>query len=155
MSNAVLRWFVLGILLMMALSVIGMIAYARGPEHHRGDDDLGRLWLHQDGNCAVRGRVPQRVRHEVEQHALDLVRSAERNTVAGRFQPDALCVRLRGKGVPHLRRTGSRGENAAIVLPPPNSFAPPESDAFAAEPADAMYALTASPFEWVTCSAGR
>ena len=38
MSNAVLRWIALAILIMMALSVIGMIAYARGPEHHRGDD---------------------------------------------------------------------------------------------------------------------
>ena len=38
MSEAVAGWIALGLLLMMALSVIGMIAYARGPEHHRGDD---------------------------------------------------------------------------------------------------------------------
>jgi hypothetical protein len=38
MSNAVIRWIALGILLLLALSVIGLIAYARGPEHHRGDD---------------------------------------------------------------------------------------------------------------------
>ncbi len=38
MSNAVVRWIALGLLLMMMLSVIGLIAYARGPAHHHGDD---------------------------------------------------------------------------------------------------------------------
>ena len=38
MSNAVARWIALGLLLMLVLSMIGFVAYARGPEHHRGDD---------------------------------------------------------------------------------------------------------------------
>ena len=38
MSNAAARALALAILVMMALSVIGLIAYARGPEHHRGDE---------------------------------------------------------------------------------------------------------------------
>jgi hypothetical protein len=38
MSDAVARWIAWGLLLLLALSVIGLIAYARGPEHHRGDD---------------------------------------------------------------------------------------------------------------------
>jgi hypothetical protein len=37
-----------------------------------------------------------------------------------------------------LGSSGPRDENAAIVLPPPNSFEPPESDAFAPAPADVM-----------------
>ena len=37
MGNAA-RWLALLILLMLVLSMIGLIAYARGPEHHRGDD---------------------------------------------------------------------------------------------------------------------
>ena len=38
MSDTVVRWITLGILFVMVLSVIGLIAYARGPEHRRGDD---------------------------------------------------------------------------------------------------------------------
>lgn len=32
------RWVAWGILIVMALAVVGMIAYARGPKHHRGDE---------------------------------------------------------------------------------------------------------------------
>ena len=32
------RWLALLIVLVLVLSMIGLIAYARGPEHHRGDD---------------------------------------------------------------------------------------------------------------------
>jgi hypothetical protein len=38
MSNAGVRWISLALLLVLGLSLIGFIAYARGPEHHRGDD---------------------------------------------------------------------------------------------------------------------
>ena len=38
MNNNAVRWLAFVILLMFALSMIGFIAYARGPEHHRGDD---------------------------------------------------------------------------------------------------------------------
>jgi hypothetical protein len=38
MGKATTRWIALGLLLMLALSMIGMMAYARGPEHHRGDE---------------------------------------------------------------------------------------------------------------------
>jgi hypothetical protein len=37
MANAA-RWIALLLLIMLALSVVGMLAYARGPEHHRGDE---------------------------------------------------------------------------------------------------------------------
>jgi hypothetical protein len=37
MGNAT-RWLALLILVVLVLSMIGLIAYARGPEHHRGDD---------------------------------------------------------------------------------------------------------------------
>jgi hypothetical protein len=37
-NGGVARALALGILLMMVLCVIGLIAYARGPEHHHGDD---------------------------------------------------------------------------------------------------------------------
>ena len=37
MSNAP-RWPTVLIVLVLALCIVGMIAYARGPEHHRGDD---------------------------------------------------------------------------------------------------------------------
>jgi hypothetical protein len=33
--QSTLRWL---LVLLLALVVIGLIAYARGPEHHRGDD---------------------------------------------------------------------------------------------------------------------
>jgi hypothetical protein len=31
-------WLTLLIVLVLALGLVGMIAYARGPQHHRGDD---------------------------------------------------------------------------------------------------------------------
>jgi hypothetical protein len=37
MGNAA-RWIALLIGIVIVLSMIGLIAYARGPEHHRGDD---------------------------------------------------------------------------------------------------------------------
>ena len=32
------RWLALLFALVIALSIIGLIAYARGPEHHHGDE---------------------------------------------------------------------------------------------------------------------
>ena len=32
------RWFALAMALVLALGIIGLIAYARGPKHHRGDE---------------------------------------------------------------------------------------------------------------------
>ena len=32
------RWLALFLALVIVLSIVGLIAYARGPEHHRGDD---------------------------------------------------------------------------------------------------------------------
>ena len=37
MDNAA-RWLALLVVLVLVLSMIGLFAYARGPEHHRGDD---------------------------------------------------------------------------------------------------------------------
>ena len=31
-------WLTVLIVLLLVLGLVGMIAYARGPEHHRGDD---------------------------------------------------------------------------------------------------------------------
>ena len=41
MTNAV-KWLALLILLMLTLSIVGLVAYARGPEHHHGDE-IGAL----------------------------------------------------------------------------------------------------------------
>ena len=43
-----IRWV---ILLAAALLVLGLMAYARGPEHHRGDD-VGALRAHVPGATA-------------------------------------------------------------------------------------------------------
>jgi hypothetical protein len=32
------RWLVLLIVIVAALGIVGLIAYARGPEHYRGDE---------------------------------------------------------------------------------------------------------------------
>jgi hypothetical protein len=32
------RWLALALALVIVLSIVGLFAYARGPEHHRGDD---------------------------------------------------------------------------------------------------------------------
>jgi hypothetical protein len=32
------RWVALVMALALVLGIVGLIAYARGPEHHRGDD---------------------------------------------------------------------------------------------------------------------
>ena len=32
------RWFALVMALVLVLAIVGLIAYARGPEHHRGDE---------------------------------------------------------------------------------------------------------------------
>jgi hypothetical protein len=37
MGNAA-RWLALLIVTMIVLSMIGLVAYARGPQHHRGDE---------------------------------------------------------------------------------------------------------------------
>ena len=37
MSNAG-RWLALLIALVLALSIIGLVSYAQGPEHHRGNE---------------------------------------------------------------------------------------------------------------------
>ena len=37
MSNAP-RWTTVLLVLVLAVCIVGMIAYARGPKHHRGDD---------------------------------------------------------------------------------------------------------------------
>jgi hypothetical protein len=38
MSRSVVRWLAILLLVMLALSIVGLIAYARGPKHHRGDE---------------------------------------------------------------------------------------------------------------------
>ena len=38
MSGNTARWLALTILVVLAFSMIGLFAYARGPEHHRGDE---------------------------------------------------------------------------------------------------------------------
>lgn len=38
MSRNLVKWLALLILLMLAFSIIGLIAYARGEKHHHGDD---------------------------------------------------------------------------------------------------------------------
>ena len=37
-STGFARFLALGILVVLVLSLIGKIAYARGPKHHRGDE---------------------------------------------------------------------------------------------------------------------
>jgi len=37
-STGFARFLALAILVVLGLSIIGMIAYARGPKHHRGDE---------------------------------------------------------------------------------------------------------------------
>jgi hypothetical protein len=32
------RWLALAIALVLALSIVGLVAYARGQDHHRGDE---------------------------------------------------------------------------------------------------------------------
>ena len=32
------RWLALGIALVLVLCIVGLIAYARGPKHHHGDE---------------------------------------------------------------------------------------------------------------------
>ena len=32
------RFLAIGLLVVLVLSIIGLIAYARGPKHHRGDE---------------------------------------------------------------------------------------------------------------------
>ena len=38
MSTGFARFLALAILVVLGLSIVGMIAYARGPKHHRGDE---------------------------------------------------------------------------------------------------------------------
>ena len=38
MGDKVRRWIAWGLLLLMALSLLGMLAYARGADHRRGDE---------------------------------------------------------------------------------------------------------------------
>ena len=38
MSTGFARFLALAILVVLVLSIIGLIAYARGPKHHRGDE---------------------------------------------------------------------------------------------------------------------
>jgi hypothetical protein len=37
-SAGFVRFLALSILVVLGLSIVGMIAYARGPKHHRGDE---------------------------------------------------------------------------------------------------------------------
>jgi hypothetical protein len=38
MSSGFARFLALAILVVLVLSIVGMIAYARGPRHHRGNE---------------------------------------------------------------------------------------------------------------------
>jgi hypothetical protein len=38
MSGFVARWVALAFAIVLVASIVGLIAYARGPEHHRGDE---------------------------------------------------------------------------------------------------------------------
>jgi hypothetical protein len=38
MRRTATRWIAWVLLILIGLSIVGMLAYARGPKHHRGDE---------------------------------------------------------------------------------------------------------------------